>query len=383
MGGHHVVDHLTAHVVHGFRHVFRAHQFDALLEDRAALVVHHIVELQQVLADVEVARLDLLLRLFKRLVDPGVDDRLTFLKAELLQHPVHAVGAEDAHQVVFEREVEFRAARVALTAGAAAQLIVDAAAFVAFGADHVETARFERELFLRLDVALHFGNLARALSVVLDAGRFIGEAHVEIAAELDVGAATGHVGRNRHAAGHARLRHDMGFLLVVARVQHLVLHLLLFQKFGKRLGFLDRGGADEYGLSARRAVLDLDDHRLVFLARRAIDLVVLVDTGDGSIGRNFQHIEAVDVAEFARFRQRRAGHARQLFVHAEVVLEGDRGERLVLRLDLHALLGFERLVQPVRIAAAFHHAAGELVDDDDLVGLDDVVLVFLEELVRA
>ena len=47
------------------------------------------------------------------------------------------------------------------------------------------------------------------------------------------------------------------------------------------------------------------------------------------------------------------------------------------------LLGFERLVQAFGIAPARHHAAGELVDDDDLVVLDDVVLVALEQLVGA
>ncbi len=44
----------------------------------------HVVELEQVLADVEVARLDLLLRLLQRLVDPGMDDRLALLQAEPL-----------------------------------------------------------------------------------------------------------------------------------------------------------------------------------------------------------------------------------------------------------------------------------------------------------
>ena len=46
------------------------------------------------------------------------------------------------------------------------------------------------------------------------------------------------------------------------------------------------------------------------------------------------------------------------------------------------LLGFERLMQPFRIAPARHHAAGELVDDDDLAVADDIVLVALEQLVR-
>jgi hypothetical protein len=84
-----------------------------------------------------------------------------------------------------------------------------------------------------------------------------------------------------------------------------------------------------------------------------------------------------------RLGHRRAGHAGQLRIQAEIVLEGDRGQRLVLGLDLDVFLGLERLVQAFRIAAARHHAAGELVDDDDLVVLDDVVLVALEQLVGA
>ena len=87
--------------------------------------------------------------------------------------------------------------------------------------------------------------------------------------------------------------------------------------------------------------------------------------------------------ELVGLGRRRAGHAGELLVHAEIVLEGDRGERLVLRLDRLVLLGLERLVQAFRIAPARHHAAGELVDDDDLAVAHDVVLVALEQLVRA
>jgi hypothetical protein len=50
---------------------------------------------------------------------------------------------------------------------------------------------------------------------------------------------------------------------------------------------------------------------------------------------------------------------------------------------LDAFLGLERLVLTFGVAPARHHAAGELVDDDDLVVLDDVVLVALEQLVCA
>ena len=86
-------------------------------------------------------------------------DRLAFLQAERLQHLVHAFGAEDAHQVVFEREIELGPAGVALTARAAAQLVVDAPALVTLGGDHVEAAGFERLLLLGGNVGDEFDAL--------------------------------------------------------------------------------------------------------------------------------------------------------------------------------------------------------------------------------
>ena len=82
--------------------------------------------------------------------------------------------------------------------------------------------------------------------------------------------------------------------------------------------------------------------------------------------------------ELRRLGERRAGHARELVVHAEVVLQGDGGERLVLLLDRHALLRLHGLVQALRPAAALQDAAGELVDDHDFAlddGVVDIALV--------
>ena len=185
-----------AHGGHRLGHRLLAHQIDALLEDDATLVVHHVVELQEVLADVEVARLDLLLRLFERPVDPRMDDRLVLLEAELLQHAVHALGAEDAHQIVLQRQEEVRMAGVALAAGAAAELVVDAPALVALGADHVEAADGGRQRpILELGDLLADPALALvALGSLRHVGELVANAEIGIAAELDVGAAAGHVG---------------------------------------------------------------------------------------------------------------------------------------------------------------------------------------------
>ena len=73
-------------------------------------------------------------------------------KPEAAQHAVHALGAEDAHQVVFEREEEFAVARIALTAGTAAELVVDAAEFMALRADDIEAAGLQRLLLLLGDL---------------------------------------------------------------------------------------------------------------------------------------------------------------------------------------------------------------------------------------
>ncbi len=93
-------------------------------------------------------------------------------------------------------------------------------------------------------------------------------------------------------------------------------------------------------------------------------------------------MESVDLHELLLLRLRRTGHAGQLVVEPEVVLERDRGERLVLLLDPDALLRLDGLVQSLAPAAALHQAAGELVDDLDLAVLDDVVDVPLVERLR-
>ncbi len=99
------------------------------------------------------------------------------------------------------------------------------------------------------------------------------------------------------------------------------------------------------------------------------------------MGRDGRHVELVDLVELLGLGHRRAGHAGQLVVEPEVVLERDRRERHALALDAQPLLGLDRLVQALAPAPAGHLAPGELVDDDDLAFLDDVVAVALVERV--
>src|SRR5438067_1261905 len=95
-----------------------------------------------------------------------------------------AALSRSAFRLSFERrEVEARGARIALAAAAAAQLVVDAARFVALRAEHVQAAGGLHDLVL--------GGILR------------------VASEQDVRAASGHVRRDRDRALAAGLRDDL------------------------------------------------------------------------------------------------------------------------------------------------------------------------------
>ena len=108
--------------------------------------------------------------------------------------------------------------------------------------------------------------------------------------------------------------------------------------------------------------------------------VVLAD--HRAVGRDLRDLELVDLEELLGLGRGRSGHAGELRVHAEVVLDRDRREGARLALDLDAFLRLDGLVQAVAPPATGHEAAGELVDDDDLAVLDDVLLVPVVHRVR-
>ena len=127
-------------------------QLAAHAVDGLALLVHDVVVFEQVFAGFEVLRFDGLLRGCDALGDQLRFDRHILFHAEAQHQVLHALAAEDAQQIVLQREVEARAAGVALAAGAAAQLVVDAPRFVPLGADDVQAA--ERDHFVVLRVGL-------------------------------------------------------------------------------------------------------------------------------------------------------------------------------------------------------------------------------------
>ena len=200
-----------------------------------------------------------------------------------------------------------------------------------------------------------------------------------VAAEEDVGTAAGHVGGDGDHAEAAGLGDDLGFLLVELGVEDDVTDALALEDLGEQLGLFDAGGADEDGLLGLVETRDLVGDGEVFFLRGAVDDVGVFDAEHRAVGGDDDDVELVDLVELGGFGLGGAGHAGELFVHAEVVLEGDGGEGLVFLADGDAFLGFDGLMEAVGPAAAGHEAAGELVDDDDFAVFDDVLDVALVE----
>src|ERR1019366_1411661 len=74
-----------------------------------------------------------------------------------------------------------------------------------------------------------------------------------IAAQQNVGAAAGHVGRNSNCTFAACLGNDLGFLLVVLGIQdHVLPKTLLVQQGGNPFLFFDRPCSFQHGLAGLR-----------------------------------------------------------------------------------------------------------------------------------
>ncbi len=137
-----------------------------------------------------------------------------------------------------------------------------------------------------------------------------------VAAQQNIGTAAGHVGRNGDPAFAARLRHNVGFALVILGVQNLVLDAHLFEHGRQVLGFLDRDGAHQHRLSAFVEFLDLFRGVAELLFFGPVDDVLILLADHRPVRRNHSDIELVDLLEFRRFRFRGTGHAGELVVQA-------------------------------------------------------------------
>ena len=213
-------------------------------------------------------------------------------------------------------------------------MVVDAACLVPLGTQDVQAACGDDLVAILVAAALRLfegGPVFVGLRVE-DAGPLLvedlGGHHLRVAAEQDVGASPGHVGGDGHGIGSTCLRNDLRLALMELGVQHVVLDAAPLQHLREHLADLDADGTDQHRPAQLVLGDDLVDHGVPLALLGTEDEVGKVVPNHLPIRGDDDDLEAIDLAELLPLGLGSPGHAGQLVVHAEVVLEGDRRERL-------------------------------------------------------
>ena len=156
-------------------------------------------------------------------------------------------------------------------------------------------------------------------------------------------------------------------------------HTRFSEHAGELLAFVHACRAHEYRLPLFVTGYDIGHNLAVLGLFIPINQVRLVFSNHRFVGRNCHYSELVGAHELRGFRLCGTGHARDLAVEPEVVLQCHRSERLVFRFDFNGLFGLNRLVDSLVVPPAREDTAGVLVDNQDLAVHHDIVLVALEK----
>ena len=160
------------------------------------------------LTNTKVVFLHFLLRPLDALGDHRTLNSFTVFKAESIHHTGYSLGCKQTHQLVFQRDIEYGRAWIALASGTTTKLTIYTTALVSFCADDGQTAG------------------------CFDFGR-----------ELDVSTTSGHIRCNSYGSQHtfflvcvsvlignrafaectaSGLCHDISFLLMAFRIEHIM-----------------------------------------------------------------------------------------------------------------------------------------------------------------
>ena len=181
---------------------------------------------------------------------------------------------------------------------------------MALGADDVQAAGCDDLLMQRLPAITQTGRpclLVRIGRGVICLGHL--DLFFDVAAQYDIGTATGHIGCDRDRFRAAGLGDDFRFARMLFRIEHIVRQLGFVQDARQQFGVFNRGGADQYRLAALVAILDIDQHRLILLLRGLVDLILAILTLIRPVLRNDHSFQSVNLLELIGFGIGCAGHA--------------------------------------------------------------------------
>ena len=196
-----------------------------------------------------------------------------------------------------------------------------------------------------------------------------------IAAEQNIGTATGHVRGNRDSTFATSLSNNLGFTLVIFGIQNIMFNAKTRDSLAENFAFFDADSTDQNRLTGIVACLNLLRNGLNLFFFIKVNDVLIILTDNLSRRRDADNIEFINFLEFLGFGIRCTRHTRKFLIHAEIILEGNRGQSLAFGLNFHALFGLNRLMQTIRPAAAMHHTPRKVINNDNFAVLNDIVLI--------
>ncbi len=242
----------------------------AVRQHDLALVLDELVVAEGIPVDLQVGALGDALRVPHGRVCSGVADAAVRIHIPR-RLGVRGVGGD---QLVLQADEEHRAAGVTLPAGPSPQLVVEPAAHVPPGTDHVQPAEP--------------GDL---IAVAVVSGASSPRASTA-SAEADVGAAAGHLRRHGDRAERARLGHDRGLLCVVLRVEDDAGQAGRGEPLRQPLRFGDVEGADQDRPPGGVCGGHLPDDRVLFLLKGRVQPVGLVLPNAGPVRRDHRDLDS-------------------------------------------------------------------------------------------
>ena len=271
-------------------------------------------------------------------------DGFIIFHTQFIHNACDIITAKETHQIIFQRQEEFRGTRVTLTSATTTQLVIDTTAFVTFGTNDVQATKF------RYAFAQH-----------------------------NVSTTTCHISSNGNCAVLTSMRNNLCFLFVVLSVQNVMRNTTTFKHCRKFFRLCDRGSTYENRSTGFMTSFDFVNCSFVLSKLSFVDNVRSVGTDHRFVGRNNYNAQTIDFLEFLFFSFSSTGHTSQLVVHTEVVLEGDGCQGLAFTFYFYAFFSFDCLVQAFGEATTKHQTTSEFVNNNNLAIFNNVVTVTVHQ----
>ena len=165
--------------------------------------------------------------------------------------------------------------------------------------------------------------------------------------QFNISTTTGHIGCNGYSSHLTCIRNDLCLQFMELRIQHLMRDSLLLKHLTQHLGGLNGNGTNQNRLSLLMCLYNICNNciKLVFLC--LVYGIIIINTCDRQIGRNFNNIHTIDITELLLLSQSRTCHTGFLLIFIKEVLERNGSQGLALSLDLHMLLRLNCLMKTI------------------------------------